>query len=160
LRQTVATCFFCSAIVCFWWTVPLLAFSAITVLLTAEETGYDRQAGAMPVETPQEYLANRLATFFPGTAITVRPSPAEFVSLHARMACRLSANMSVLYQTKCTAAPLLIGLSPATIPLGIFTLVIFGWVLLNDILSPVFLQTPLGEGGYGFTPIQSGACML
>lgn len=66
--------------ICFWWTVPLLAISAIAVLLVAEETGYDRQGGTMLVKVPQGYLANRVATFFPGTAITRKPSPAEFVS--------------------------------------------------------------------------------
>ena len=66
--------------VCFWWTVPLLAISAIALLLFGEETGYDRQGGTMPVKVPRGYLANRIATYFPGTKITVKPSAAQSVS--------------------------------------------------------------------------------
>ena len=68
---------------CFWWTVPLLAVSTIAVLLLAEETGYDRQYDTANVnvpQRPQRYIANRVATFFPGTAIIAKPSAAEFVS--------------------------------------------------------------------------------
>ena len=60
---------------------------------------------------------------------------------------------------KSAIAPIAIGLSPITILCGLFTLVVFGWLLLNDILSPTFLQTPLEEGGYDFTPVQNAACM-
>lgn len=67
--------------ICFWWTVPLLAISAIAVLLLAEETGYDRQKGTMPVKLPQRYIANRVATFFPGVAVVSKPSAADFVSI-------------------------------------------------------------------------------
>ena len=67
--------------ICFWWTVPLLAISAIAVLLLAEETGYDRQKGTTPVKLPQRYIANRVATFFPGAAVVSKPSAAEFVSI-------------------------------------------------------------------------------
>lgn len=79
--------------ICFWWTVPLLAISAIALLLVGEETGYDRQCGTMPVKAPQGYLANRFATFFPGTAITVKPSAAQFVShcIRERLTSKYSA---------------------------------------------------------------------
>ena len=66
--------------VCFWWTVPLLAISAIAIFLLAEETHYDRRNGAMPTKLPQKYLPNRVATFFPGNAIIQKPSSADFVS--------------------------------------------------------------------------------
>ena len=65
---------------CFWWTVPLLAVSAIAVLLLAEETGYDRQYETMNVKMPQRYIANRVTTFFPVTAVIAKPSAAELVS--------------------------------------------------------------------------------
>ena len=65
---------------CFWWTVPLLALSAIAVLLLAEETGYDRQYDTKNVKIPQTFIANRVATFFPGTAIIAKPSAVELVS--------------------------------------------------------------------------------
>ena len=51
----------------------------------------------------------------------------------------------------------MIGLSPITILCGFFCLVTFGWILLNDILSPTFLQLPVDQGGYGFNPTQNAA---
>lgn len=37
-------------------------------------------------------------------------------------------------------------------------MIVFGWALLVDILSPLFLQTAIKEGGYGFTSTQNAAC--
>ena len=67
--------------VCFWWTVPLLAISAAAVFFLAEETNYDRKRCAMPVSIPRGYIASRIATFIPGTAITPKSSVRDFVSL-------------------------------------------------------------------------------
>lgn len=51
----------------------------------------------------------------------------------------------------------MIGISPATVVVGLFIIVLFGWALLLSILSPIFLQTPVKLGGYGFTPTQNAA---
>ena len=66
---------------CFWWTVPLLAISALVVLFFGEETGYDRERGAFPVKIPHKYVANRVATFLPGTAIVAKSSTSELVRI-------------------------------------------------------------------------------
>jgi MFS family permease len=66
---------------CFWWTVPLLVISALVVLFFGEETGYDRERGAFPVKIPHNYVANRVATFLPGTAIVAKSSTSKFVRI-------------------------------------------------------------------------------
>jgi MFS family permease len=48
--------------------------------------------------------------------------------------------------------------SPITLLCGLFTLIVFGWLLINDVLLPTFLQDPVEQGGYGFTPVQNAAC--
>ena len=55
--------------------------------------------------------------------------------------------------------PILIGLSPVTILAGLFTIAIFGFFIGLGVTSSIFLQTPVAEGGYGFTPLQNAACM-
>ena len=55
--------------------------------------------------------------------------------------------------------PILIGLSPVTILAGLFTIAIFGFFVGLGVTSSIFLQTPVAEGGYGFTPLQNAACM-
>ncbi|CAD6565560.1 MAG: hypothetical protein ASARMPRED_007328 [Alectoria sarmentosa] len=56
-----------------------------------------------------------------------------------------------------TAAPVLIGLSPAAGLAGLFIMIFFGWALLLNIISPVLLEKPAEEGGYGFTSAQIAA---
>ena len=66
--------------ICFWWTVPFLAITAILVFVFAEETSFNREKGAMPVDIPHGFIMSRRAIFFLGTATVVRPSSGEFVS--------------------------------------------------------------------------------
>ena len=66
--------------VCFWWTVPLLAITAISVFIFAEETGFDRERGVMPIDIPRGFLKSRVAIFFPGTAVVAVPSGGDIVS--------------------------------------------------------------------------------
>lgn len=54
--------------------------------------------------------------------------------------------------------PILIGLSPVTIITGIFVIPINGFLIGIGITSTIFLQSPVKEGGYGFSPSQNAAC--
>ncbi len=59
---------------------------------------------------------------------------------------------------KSTILPLAIGMAPATILAGSYTLITFAWSILISTELTIFLQTPVSEGGYGFTPRQNAAC--
>jgi MFS family permease len=65
---------------CFWWTVPLLAITALLVFLLAEDTSFDREQGIPVLERPpQNFLPSRVAIFFPGTAVVAHYSAVEVV---------------------------------------------------------------------------------
>jgi MFS family permease len=51
---------------CFWWTVPLLAVTAILVFWLADETSFDRVQERPRIEKPQSFIRNRIALFAPG----------------------------------------------------------------------------------------------
>lgn len=121
--------------VCFWWPVPLLAIAGGLALVFLEETHFDRSEQRDGGSHPINFLSNRMATFLPGTKVTQRPNSSTIIR-HA-------------------AAPFLVGFSPAIAIIGIFLMIIFGWALIIDILSPLFLQTPLNKGGYAFTATQN-----
>ncbi|KAJ5762168.1 uncharacterized protein N7511_005550, partial [Penicillium nucicola] len=112
----------------FWWTVGLLGFTLICCFFLLEETGFDRECPEKNPNIPSERMANRIATFFPGNRVA-----------------------------KISITPLLIGLCPATIIMGTFTLVSFGFYVGVNALTPVWLQKPVSAGGYGFTLEQNAA---
>lgn len=60
-------------------------------------------------------------------------------------------------QAKVAIAPFLIGICPVTIIMGIFTLISFGFYVGVNALTPVWLQKPVSEGGYGFSLEQNAA---
>jgi len=64
----------------FRWTAILTGVCAILVFLFLHDTSWDRTPGALNEPPPQGFFANRVATFFPGTAVTPRISFKEFVS--------------------------------------------------------------------------------
>ena len=84
----------------FWWLVALIAvsiplgmhpdFQKITSLFTfaafflLEETGFRRDEESEPLpQRPSPFISNRIATFFPGTAVVPRTTAAHIV-------CRLA----------------------------------------------------------------------
>ena len=79
-----------------------------------------------------------MATFFPGT----------------RMVLTLSFYKVAGYGI----TPIFIGISPVGLLTGTFVLGFFGWFVTINTLLTVFLQEPVKEGGYGFTPLRNAAC--
>lgn len=67
--------------ICFWWTVPLIAITAILVLVFAEETSFDRDKLQKPVDIPKGFFKSRIATFLPGTAVVASPTGTEIVRM-------------------------------------------------------------------------------
>ncbi|KAJ6029274.1 Major facilitator superfamily domain general substrate transporter [Penicillium canescens] len=121
----------------FWWTVGLLGFTLLCCFFFLEETGFDRVCPGKNPDIPSGRIANRIATFLPGNRV-VGPTTWKETA-------------------KIGITPILIGLCPATIIMGVFTLISFGFYVGVNALTPVWLQKPVSAGGYGFTLEQNAA---
>ena len=65
----------------FWWTLGPVGGAIIAVFLFVEDTTFDRDAkSSKRSPLPEAWLANRIATFFPGTQTQARGKGAELVS--------------------------------------------------------------------------------
>ena len=42
--------------------------------------------------------------------------------------------------------------------IGFYQLINFGWFVMVNTLLAIFLESPIEEGGYDFTPQQNAAC--
>lgn len=68
----------------YWWTVGLVTLSAILVFLFLEETTYDRLPGARNPIHPSGFVANRVATFLPGSELVPGATWSSTVSPQSR----------------------------------------------------------------------------
>ncbi|KAJ5506154.1 Major facilitator superfamily domain general substrate transporter [Penicillium expansum] len=90
------------------------------------------------------------------------PTFSGFVSAHSFFPVEFWWTRVVLPTTwketaKVGITPFLIGMCPVTIIMGIFTLISFGFYVGVNALTPVWLQKPISEGGYGFSLEQNAA---
>lgn len=66
----------------FWWTLGPVGAAIISVFLFVEDTGYSRDSSALGrPPLPTGLVANRVATFFPGTRTQPAGKAIELVSL-------------------------------------------------------------------------------
>ncbi|RFU34879.1 hypothetical protein B7463_g1455, partial [Scytalidium lignicola] len=119
----------------FWWTVGLLGASIIFVFLFLHETAWVREKGGANPDPPTSFIANRFATFFPGSRITPKASMKQTLRI--------------------AATPFQVAVSPVILIMSVFTLVSFGFYIAMNALTPVWLQKPTKVGGYGFTAQQN-----
>lgn len=71
----------------FWWTVGLLGFTIICCLLFMHETSWVREADAVNSPAPENFFANRIATFFPGTKVTPKSTARQTVRTPSPKIC-------------------------------------------------------------------------
>lgn len=140
----------------FWWTVGLLGFTLICCFLFLEETGFDRGNLENNPAIPPSFIPNRVATFFLGQSVVQPTTWRETVRLPT-LTRPLPNTPLTTTKAKISITPFLIGLCPVTILMGLFTLISFGFYVGVNALTPVWLQKPLSEGGYGFTLKQNAA---
>jgi lipid-A-disaccharide synthase-like uncharacterized protein len=91
----------------FWFIAIVTGFAALLVFLFVEDTTWDRTPGATNNSLPESFIANRIATFLPGTRIVPRRSVVEMVRI--------------------ASIPFKIAVTPVSLMLGIFTLFSFGF---------------------------------
>lgn len=121
----------------YWYFIGLQGICIILVALFLEDTTYDRDGqrkGRPGSQIPTTYLSRRLRLLFAGHQ-TISPSLVPHGPFDA----------------------ILVGVQPVTIICGLFSLTSFGWSVATTVLVPVYLQTPVAQGGYGFTPT-ANAC--
>lgn len=121
----------------FWYNVGLEGVVAILCLVFLDETGWTRPGGdAYPIP-PSSFLPRKLATY----AFTRRLMP-----------------HSMGRQIACSAIlPILIGLCPVSLLIGLALMIYFAWGVAVTTLLSVFLQSPLAAGGYGWSPKRNAA---
>jgi len=127
----------------FYWTLAPAGSAILLVFFLLEETGgYGPSAvgdRAYPAKAGS-YWRNRVDTFFPGTKVVPKTSFKE-IGHYAKK-------------------PFIIGFSPITIIAGGYIFVCFSFVILANILLTIFLQSPVSEGGYGFSSLRNAEFSL
>ncbi|KAH8700696.1 major facilitator superfamily domain-containing protein [Talaromyces proteolyticus] len=121
----------------FWWTIILEWLIMILVFVFVEETTFTRNNGRKYPPQPTNFFQNRIATYFPGTAVAHGGGLKE--------AARSAKNQ------------FLIGLSPVTMLVGTYMIGMCGWFVAINTLLGVFIQGSVEDGGYGFDSQQSAA---
>ncbi|KAH8807750.1 major facilitator superfamily domain-containing protein [Xylogone sp. PMI_703] len=120
----------------FWYNVGFEGFICICCVLFLDETAYPRGVNSDQPRLPEQYLQRKLATYACiGKRITPHRSRSELFRLGV--------------------TPFLIGLSPVGLLIGFFLFVMFSWSVAVSTDLSVYLQNPVEEGGYGFTPYQN-----
>jgi MFS family permease len=123
----------------YWYNVAFEGLIAILCLLFLDETGWTRLGGDIYPTLPEGFLASKLATYTLLRRVTPRKTAREI------------GYRAVL--------PFIIGLSPVTMIIGIAVMICFSWSITINTFLALFLQLPVGHGGYGFSPLQNAACM-
>lgn len=68
----------------FWWTLGPIGAAILGVLFFVEDTTFSRDENSIKRDPlPNSYLANRVATFFPGTKTQPAGKASELVSTHS-----------------------------------------------------------------------------
>lgn len=119
----------------YWYNVALESLVLILCILFLDEPGWTRAGGDVYPMPPEPFLQRKAATY-----------------LYPRS---IMPNKSFQQIWLLSLVPFTIGISPATILCGLFLLLTFAWAVLVNTMLAVFLQTPVSQGGYGFTPIQN-----
>ncbi|KAH8880904.1 MFS general substrate transporter [Thozetella sp. PMI_491] len=118
-----------------WFSIIVIGVAIILFFAFMQDTTWHRKDGVENNPPSTGWLASRVATFLPGTAITPRVPAKQFIH-------------------DCLI-PFKIALTPVAIVLGVFTLLNFGFFIAMNSVTPAWLQKPIKAGGYGFTPFQN-----
>lgn len=122
----------------FWYNVGFEGAIALLMFLFVDETLWPRAEQPDIPLPPANPVARRMATYFFTRRLTRKQTKDEVIQ-------------SITLQ-------FLITISPVTILIGSTLMIFYGWgIAMNTFLS-IFLQNPLKEGGYGFSPERNASC--
>jgi hypothetical protein len=122
----------------FWYNVGLEALVATLCVLFLDETGWTRPGGEQFPLPPEGFMKRKLATY----AFTQRLMPYKTSGEILKLALR----------------PWLLAVYPVTIMVGLPLSIYFAWCVSSTTTIGIYLQSPLDEGGYAFTPYQNAWC--
>ncbi|KFX91703.1 hypothetical protein V490_05781 [Pseudogymnoascus sp. VKM F-3557] len=121
----------------FWWTVGPVGAAAVAVFIFVEDTTFNRSPNAIQrPPLPKNWLANRVATFLPGTK-TQAAGPGKAAAVYRRF-----------------IVPLQITITPITLLVGTFVFVALGLPIMQASTLAIYLMPPVSTGGYGFSALQ------
>jgi hypothetical protein len=121
----------------YWWSVAVITFTLVLILLFLEDTTYDRSEGALNRPRQENWAQGRVQTFLFGQKT---PSALGF-------------SETVLSAIK----PFKLAIAPVILLIAGFDTISFGFYIALNALSPVWLQKPVRVGGYGFTITENAA---
>uniref|UniRef100_A0A093V926 Putative MFS-type transporter n=1 Tax=Talaromyces marneffei PM1 TaxID=1077442 RepID=A0A093V926_TALMA len=120
----------------FWWTLGPVGAAILGVFLFVEDTTFSRQPGAVVRSPlPKSWIANRIATFLPGTRTQPAGKGPELI--------------------KRAIIPLQITFAPITLLMGTYIFIALGLPIMQASTLATYLQPPTEVGGYGFSSLQT-----
>lgn len=136
----------------FWWTIPFLGLALILTVAFMEETGFERDGQTKYPRQPKSFVANRIATFLPGSRVVPNCTLAETVSptFSGRNIMRLLTIRQVDIFVNC----LILMVTPVSLAIGLYGLISYGAALMQATMQATFLLEPVKDGGYGFELLQ------
>lgn len=137
----------------FWWTLGPIGAAIILIFFSVEDTTYIRDS-AVPkrVPLPKDWVANRVATFLPGTRTQPRGKAAELVSVKVMTA--FCVQLLTPQQLKRFIIPFQITFTPITLLTGTYIFVALGLPIMQASTLATYLSPPTEAGGYGFSSLQ------
>ena len=122
----------------FWYNVGFEGAIALLMFLFVDETLWPHAEQPDIPLPPANPVSRRMATYLFTQRLTRKQTKDEVIQ-------------SITLQ-------FLITISPVTILIGSTLMIFYGWgIAMNTFLS-IFLQNPLEEGGYGFSPERNASC--
>ncbi|KAI9686332.1 MAG: hypothetical protein M1822_003677 [Bathelium mastoideum] len=119
----------------FWWTLGPIGAAIILVFFCVDDTTYIRDPTApQRAPLPKNWMANRVATFFPGTRTQPPGKGAEFL--------------------RRFIIPFQITFAPITLLTGTYIFVALGLPIMQASTLATYLAPPAVAGGYGFSSLQ------
>ena len=135
----------------FWWTLGPVGAAIICVFLFVEDTTYVRGPnGFQRASLPKSYMANRVATFLPGTRTQPSGKGQEFVSPCLGMALLISSFPNMFLQIRRFIIPFQITFAPITLLVGTYVFIALGLPIMQASTLAIYLMPPAMAGGYGF----------
>ncbi|KAI9743772.1 MAG: hypothetical protein M1818_002505 [Claussenomyces sp. TS43310] len=140
----------------FWWTLGPVGAAIISVFLFVEDTTFSRDPKAVKrAPLPKAWLANRVATFLPGTRTQPVGKASEAAS-HPPGSSTITNSVLQLTvdQVRRFIVPLQITVTPITLLVGTFVFAALGLPIMQASTVAIYLTTPTAVGGYGFSSLQ------
>ena len=145
----------------FWWTVGPLVATMMLVFSFVEDTGFNRDPNTINRAPLQKnWIANRVATFLPGTQTVFGIGLHDLVSLPEYDLVYTSSNDEMINQASDTQClhPICHPFTPIMLLVGTLVFIALDIPIIQASIQSIYLQTTIEASGYGFSPLQNAFC--